>query len=348
MAVQPMLKFLVSRLFKLAFVMSGFNWDDFLQHWNDELLKFDLTESIDITTDANQPLWLGFKGATESEVVEAETRLGTRFTNSYRSFLKASNGWQVTTPFIRRLWSTFEVEWFSARHQDWIDRYIDRYRRTAGLELNGYLEWPTVPDEEYFVYGDEQDCRSFRVEYLQTALEISSVGESAIYLLNPAIVNANGEWEAWFLADWLPGADRYPSFQALMEAEYENSLELWNSTFDDESYESKLTTFTVEVQKSKLESSPKTRTLIYDNAGRVRNAWPYLAINQASRWMIQNALGVHRGKKTVFQIKFQTREWRREMETRTLIYDSIGNIRLQELGIDVEKICNWIIEQINQ
>ena len=60
----------------------------------------------------------------------------------------------------------------------------------------------------------------FRVEYLESALEVSEEGDSAVYLLNPEVVTADGEWEAWFFANWLPGASRYRSFTELMEAEY--------------------------------------------------------------------------------------------------------------------------------
>ena len=64
------------------------------------------------------------------------------------------------------------------------------------------------------------------MEYLQTALEISDVGDAGIYLLNPQVVTEEGEWETWFFANWLPGATRYRSFQELMEAEYQNFLTL--------------------------------------------------------------------------------------------------------------------------
>ncbi len=49
---------------------------------------------------------------------------------------------------------------------------------------------------------------------------------SAIYLLNPQVVTEEGEWEAWFFANWLPGAARYRSFQEMMEAEYQDFLAL--------------------------------------------------------------------------------------------------------------------------
>lgn len=48
---------------------------------------------------------------------------------------------------------------------------------------------------------------------------------SGLYLLNPRIVTAEGEWEAWFFAHWLPGANRYRSFWELMQGEYQNFVQ---------------------------------------------------------------------------------------------------------------------------
>ena len=62
--------------------------------------------------------------------------------------------------------------------------------------------------------------------YLPTALEISDWGDSAIYVLNPRVVRANGEWEAAFFANWNPGARVYESFQELMLAEYTTFCQL--------------------------------------------------------------------------------------------------------------------------
>lgn len=71
---------------------------------------------------------------------------------------------------------------------------------------------------EYFVYGEEQDCVYLRREYLQTALEINSdSGDGDIYLLNPQIITADGEWEAWHFGNKLPGAIRYRSFYEMMQ-----------------------------------------------------------------------------------------------------------------------------------
>ena len=81
----------------------------------------------------------------------------------------------------------------------------------------------SIPDEDYFVYGEHQK-EVFRLEYLQTALEISDSIESAVYLLNPQVVTVDGEWEAWFLASW-EGARRYRSFWEMMQDEHRRFLE---------------------------------------------------------------------------------------------------------------------------
>jgi hypothetical protein len=55
---------------------------------------------------------------------------------------------------------------------------------------------------------------------LSGALELSHDGDAAVYLLNPRVLTANGEREAWFLATWSPEVERFPSFQAMMQSRY--------------------------------------------------------------------------------------------------------------------------------
>jgi hypothetical protein len=102
------------------------------------------------------------------------------------------------------------------RNQQWIDAYGEPAADGG----------PLISEAEHLVYGEAQDPVRFRVEYLQDCLEISAEGDSAILLLNPHVVTPAGEWEAWFFANWLPGARRYRSFHELMEAEYAGSLAL--------------------------------------------------------------------------------------------------------------------------
>lgn len=149
--------------------------------------------------------WLGERGATEAEIASAEQRLGMRLPPSYRDFLGETNGFDHIGPFIYRLYSIAEIDWFRVRNQDWIDAY------QSGDDIS---------PEEHLV--DPQNCVRFRAAYLFSCLQISEEGDSAVVLLNPEVVTADGEWETWFFANWSPGAVRYPSFRAYVESELES------------------------------------------------------------------------------------------------------------------------------
>lgn len=64
----------------------------------------------------------------------------------------------------------------------------------------------SVPDENYFVYGEGQDMIHLRAEYVPGTLQIGEY-DDGVYLLNLHIKTPDGEWEAWYLAPWLAGAD---------------------------------------------------------------------------------------------------------------------------------------------
>jgi hypothetical protein len=190
-------------------------WPELMRPWNAELLADPQIREL-LEPDVIDSGWLGFAGASEAELQAAEARLGLQFPPSYRQFLAFSNGWHVITPFIERLWSAAEVDRYATRHQDLIDAW-----------RLGARQYPTprVPDERYFTYGAQQDPVDMRAEYLDTVIEISDVADGVL-LLNPAVVAADDEWEAWFFASWLPGATRYPSFWELMQGERQRFLNL--------------------------------------------------------------------------------------------------------------------------
>jgi hypothetical protein len=195
--------------------MTAFDWRAFPEVWSTAVLAVpDLAARLPPSVGASG--WLGYPGATATQLAAAESRLGARLPPSYREFLAITNGWRRLSYFIDRLWSTDEVEWFAVRNQQWIDAYT---------EPSAYGGAP-VSQAAHGVYGDAQDPVYFYAAYLQDALEISAEGDSAILLLNPKIVTAEGEWEAWFFANWLPGARRYRSFRELMEAQYAEFLAL--------------------------------------------------------------------------------------------------------------------------
>jgi hypothetical protein len=174
--------------------MTDPDWSTWLQEWNrillDGLEPDQPGEGFpDLTPEIVSSGWLGAPGASEAELAALESRLGTPLPPSYRSFLQASDGFIQPNVLVPRLLAAREVDWFRTRHQDTIDIWADY---SGGFE-----------------------------QYLPTALQVSAVEHAgtAVYLLNPKVVSADGEWEAFYFAHWVPGVDRYPSFRALMEAE---------------------------------------------------------------------------------------------------------------------------------
>ncbi|MBW4520613.1 MAG: SMI1/KNR4 family protein [Scytolyngbya sp. HA4215-MV1] len=186
--------------------MADFEWESLLRQFSQKLIA----ELNDRNREQIPPAtiaagWLGYPGASEAQIVQAETRLGTQFPPSYREFLQVSNGWINADWTTLQLWSTEEVTWFRNSKPDWIWPPYTNAR-------------PSVPDEKYFIYGESQDPVHLRAEYLDTALEISSdSGDGDIYLLIPAVIDRRGEWEAWHFGSKLPGAYRYRSFYELMQ-----------------------------------------------------------------------------------------------------------------------------------
>jgi len=156
--------------------------------------------------------WLGEPGATEKEIASAEERLGALLPPSYRAFLAQANGFDHIGPFIYRLYSSTEVDWFRVRNQDWIDAYQNPINKEPGEE-------GITPEEHLANPGDSV---RFRTAYLSSCLQISEEGDSAVVLLNPEVVNAESEWETWLFANWFPGARRYSSFFAYVESELES------------------------------------------------------------------------------------------------------------------------------
>lgn len=182
-------------------------WKAFLTEYNRELLSYEQVVEH-LPRELIKAGQLGYPGASEAEVVKLEKRLATHLPPSYRAFLKASNGWRFPSISIFDLLPAAKVAWFREQNQDWIDAYV-----------GPSAELPPISDKEYFVYGAKQDCGKFRTEYLQTALQVSDVGDGAVVLLNPMVVTPEGEWETWFFANWLPGAFRYRSFAEWLAAE---------------------------------------------------------------------------------------------------------------------------------
>jgi hypothetical protein len=65
-------------------------WKTFLMEYNRELLSYEQVVEA-LSPELIQAGWLGYPGASESEVAATETRLTVSLPPSYRAFLKVSN-----------------------------------------------------------------------------------------------------------------------------------------------------------------------------------------------------------------------------------------------------------------
>ncbi len=160
--------------------------------------------------DPELPSSLSHPPATLADIAATEARLKlvTPLPPSYRAFLLASNGWQFASRAVPVLRSLARLTWFKKQNRDWIAAYTDPA-----------LVGPLPPDEVYFCYSAEAGFLH-NPKHLSHTLQISDVGDAAVFLLNPMVIHADGEWEAWFFANWLPGVQRYRSFATLMRSQY--------------------------------------------------------------------------------------------------------------------------------
>jgi hypothetical protein len=205
-----------------------FRWREFLAQFSRDLLGDQAIREM-LPKNVVSSEWLGYKGASESQIAALEKRIDKALPPSYRSFLAETDGWRNCGAFIYNMLPCSEVRWFRERNQQWIDAYVFPEKSFVGADGKPPPPQRALTDKEYLKYGSKQDSCHIRPEYLQWALEISDVGDSAILLLNPLTVTEAGEWEAWFFANWAAGADRYRSFRDLMQGEHKSFLKLLRS-----------------------------------------------------------------------------------------------------------------------
>lgn len=136
----------------------------------------------------------------EDDITALEARLGTALPPSYRDFLLTSDG--MVVPEFVSLLPVSQVDWF---------RNLDR-----ADTIESWNRGDEATDEQYAIYGDDQDCIHMRPRHLRTALQISTSCDGDVLLLIPD-VRFGAEWEAWFFGYKNPGAYRYRSFRDLME-----------------------------------------------------------------------------------------------------------------------------------
>jgi hypothetical protein len=182
------------------------DWGQLLSELNSLVLKsFKLRRHI--TPEIALASWCGLPPASEDELSRTEQRLGVSLPPSYRSFLSQTNGWRFFGSFIERLLSIEEVDWLRVARPDDLKMILECYQEDD------------IPDAEYLDYDTDKHLVAMRHRYYPDCLLIGTpwIGEGEMILLNSKIVFTNGEWEAIFFANWLPGNQRYRSFRELVE-----------------------------------------------------------------------------------------------------------------------------------
>ncbi|MDA0564994.1 SMI1/KNR4 family protein [Streptomonospora sp. S1-112] len=143
-----------------------------------------------ITEEQRRTRWLGRAPATEEAVAAAEERLGVRLPPSLRAFLKASDGWPAVDGWTEAVCSCAELAWM--RESEGSDYIVDMYRDLGEAD-------------EY-------------VALFERALEVA-YGED-LWLLDPARVNADGEWGAVLFEVKYGELKEFPDFIALVHDSY--------------------------------------------------------------------------------------------------------------------------------
>lgn len=191
--------------------MPDYEWQPFLEKWSKAVLASEDLPYYDLPRSAIESEWLGYPGASEEEIAAVEKRLGKTLPPSYRSFLKISNGWRQTGHFIDDLWPVSKIDWH-------------RILNPAQITIweSDDLEMDESPWEDK---GRYRIAEVDNFSQLASTLQISDWGDEEILLLNPDVISADGEWEAWFMAGWIPGAYRFPSFWEMAQFLYEGLLQ---------------------------------------------------------------------------------------------------------------------------
>jgi hypothetical protein len=127
-------------------------------------------------------------GASDAEILAAEARIGRRLPPSYRAFLQTSASSGAAYLPVG------EIDRFRVRESEWLAGFL----QAAGA----YQDAPSLlPD-------DPTDPATFAISQLADAVVITQPVDERVSLLNPAVTDADGEWEAWDFANWYPGAYR--------------------------------------------------------------------------------------------------------------------------------------------
>ncbi|MDJ1503619.1 SMI1/KNR4 family protein [Xanthocytophaga agilis] len=145
-----------------------------------------LSNSFDFSEEQIQSEWLGFSGASDQEIEEAERRLQINLPQDYKDFLKISNGFSQTTCVSCTFLPTDKIDYLKVLDDDLIDIWNE-------------------PEEVH--------------EGLAASILIGGLHEEQYFLLIPPH-SASESWSYWKFASWIPGEEIYDSLKDFFTSEY--------------------------------------------------------------------------------------------------------------------------------
>ena len=167
-----------------------YGWRELLERVSADIVDAGEFEE-ELSADAVAQRWLGTDGASEETLAAAESRLGVRLPPTYRAFLSTTNGFGPVGFFVRRLRPAEELVWLRDEDPELIAIWTEETQETD----------------------------------LAESLAVSDEYDGARVLLNPTVVDHAGDWEAWYFAHWVPGAERHASFRTLVEEAHQSFVE---------------------------------------------------------------------------------------------------------------------------
>jgi hypothetical protein len=195
-------------------------WTELFEAWHEAVLGFDETPPATL-----------FRPPADARMIDdLEARLGTRLPPSYRAFLEHTNGapampgWGIVRTGLEQelaegLLSVESVAWlrdYDPAMATWLE---------APESDDAEAAWhhpafdPRETERDYLYPEGGGDLVAVKSGHLLYSLAITAIVDGYHTVLNPLVVDADGEWEAWDDGTKLPGALRYASFADLLEAD---------------------------------------------------------------------------------------------------------------------------------
>ncbi len=155
--------------------------------------------------------------ASEERIVALERRLGVTLPPSYRAFLGVSDG-ALAQPAAGVIRGPEPLGFVGCEQVGWLRDYdpVD-----VDIWASGEFKDPFHSSAAEVAYLDHEaggvSADAAKCGHLLYALRISNWDDSGLCLLNPLVVDQDGEWEVWHFSVKYLGAFRFRSFRAFLE-----------------------------------------------------------------------------------------------------------------------------------